>query len=375
MSDARRHRRILIAILAITLAVLAAPAVFVLLVDPFQVFHRHFLNKPAFLDGHERFQNVGLIRSYLGGNEGYQAIVLGTSMSQNFLSSRVEKDLQWGKTLRLTMSGGTPREIRYVAEAAIKTGNVRSVLWEVFTSYVGPDPEDLHDRSLFPVYLYNDEVWDDLRYVFSNGSVERAAQVLKGRYGSDLDRYSSWMDREVALGAFDKFSGDANLSSFARQLRDRRASAVPKGVTATHSFPQIDANLLPVVRTNPDVRFEIFFPPASTLNYALMPPGEFASVLAMRRYLLEQTTGMANVRLFAFDGESWITGDLGNYKDLVHYGIDINEFILGAISAGTHQLTPANLDEHLDRLIESVNGYKIHSTRSQVSLPDGNSRQ
>lgn len=44
--------------------------------------------------------------------------------------------------------------------------------------------------------------------------------------------------------------------------------------------------------------------------------------------------------------------------------MEINEFMLGAIAAGTHQLTPANIDDHLEQLIDVVTRYQIFSSRS-----------
>lgn len=369
MKTNSRYRRYLISVLALSLGSFLLPAVFVLLVDPFQIFHRHFLTPPTFMN-EGRFQVAGLVRTYLNEETGYKSMVLGTSLSQNFLPSRISTELGWPPTLQLTLPGGTAREIRFVAEKSLQAGVVRTVLWEVHVPYLHLDIEATHDEYLFPTYLYNDVRWDDLRYLFNADSVRYANRVLQGRYTTDLDRLVYWMDRSTAAGTYERFSDKDNLEGLDAKLRRHRAGL--RGTTALDAvggYPQLDANLLPVLKAYPDVQFRLYLPPVSTLRYALMTSQNFAHALSMRRYLLEQIADLPNVQLFAFDTVEWITGDLANYRDFVHFRAEINDYMLASIRRGKHRLTRDNIESYEGEFARVVGNYLVFSSHVAGSTP------
>src|SRR6187402_1436963 len=76
------------------------PSMFVFMVDPCQIFHRPlpgFLNHGFF--GMAVCQNAGLINTYLQDpDEGYDSILIGTSLSGNFLSENIAQKTAWRKT-------------------------------------------------------------------------------------------------------------------------------------------------------------------------------------------------------------------------------------------------------------------------------------
>ena len=73
------------------------------IMDPFQIFRKHDHG----FDSNQRYQNVGLINSYLNSSDGYNSIIIGTSVTENFIPSEVENLLGWGKVLKLSASGAS----------------------------------------------------------------------------------------------------------------------------------------------------------------------------------------------------------------------------------------------------------------------------
>ena len=66
------------------------------------------------------------------------------------------------------------------------------------------------------------------------------------------------------------------------------------------------------------------------------------------------------VRVFAFDNEYWITGDIGNYRDTAHlFNRDILEYILESVPLRRHQLTSENVDKYSQDLIGNVTSNRI----------------
>ena len=147
------------------------PALLVLLVDPYHIYHKGFI-KPVLFSTSERYQNAGLINSYL---DGHDAIIIGSSLSQNFDAEQVSRALGWKNTMRLTVNASTdemPQEHLQVLDKALSTGQIRHVLWEIHPQYLWVKPEALYTVSEnFPAYLYNRNLLDDYRYVFNEDVV------------------------------------------------------------------------------------------------------------------------------------------------------------------------------------------------------------
>lgn len=89
---------------------------------PITIYHRPSWYTPL-LSEEERYQNPGLAKNY-----DYDNIIIGTSMTENFLPSQVDASLG-GTTLKLSMEGSTVDEHYKIAKLALETGKVKQVLW------------------------------------------------------------------------------------------------------------------------------------------------------------------------------------------------------------------------------------------------------
>jgi len=201
---------------------------------------------------------------------------------------------------------------------------------------------------------------DDTRYLFSNDAVEMASQVLRGVYDGDFEHYSYWMDDAATGKSFQTFHRPQNLAKLSAQLQQRRAVGNTYDLHRdVGSFANIDENVMSIIEAHPEIEFILYVPPVSTLSYALKSPNAVVRALKMRRYLLDQIKGLENARLHAFDDVNWIVADIGNYKNLSHYGEDINAYILRSIQGEQHRLTAENIDDHLRAFLALVERYEI----------------
>ena len=92
------------------------------IIDPLQFYHKATWYSPVF-STEQRYQNPGLARNY-----DYDTIIIGTSMTENFIPAEVDKALG-GKTLKLSIRGSTADEHFKIASLALQTGKVKKVLW------------------------------------------------------------------------------------------------------------------------------------------------------------------------------------------------------------------------------------------------------
>ncbi|MEE8575133.1 MAG: hypothetical protein V3T30_06950, partial [Thermodesulfobacteriota bacterium] len=152
----------------VTLALfLILPSCLNYLVDPFQIYHTPFFRETTFLDN-QRYQNPGLINSYLDSSKGYDSIIIGSSMTENFIPSEIQKTMGWGKVLKLSIAGGSNKARKLMVLKALQTGKVKNVIWEVFWRYGAPERDEFNREYRFPKYLYNETLLDDYKYLLNH---------------------------------------------------------------------------------------------------------------------------------------------------------------------------------------------------------------
>lgn len=324
-----------------------AVALLVYVADPFQ----HYRGTDRLI-GPMRYMAPGLALHHP-----YEGIVLGDSMSQNFLPLLTTRIL--GRPyINLTLSGATYFEERTLLETALRTGRVREVLWGIaFSEARGAPDRSRLDRE-FPLYLYDTDPFNDVRYLFNRDvvrqAVRRAVRRASGRpWGSsDLNEFNNWYWMEGNRAGRDRV-----LARFEK----RHSRGGPRhGVPATYDLATMkanfDLNILAPIRAHPEVRFNVFVPPFTTLYFADMRskrPDFFALVVAYYRHVFHALAPLPNVRLHDFDLVP-LTRDLDLYKDLRHYQMPVNAWILRQIEAGRYRVVPRNADAVLDAFVAVI---------------------
>ena len=107
----------------------------------------------------------------------------------------------------------------------------------------------------------------------------------------------------------------------------------------------------------PHVRFDLFFPPYSILEYKYYErqnPLLFDRLLAFRTLMIRALIDRPNVRIFAFDDVPSITHVLDNYKDIAHYRREVNEYMVDSMKTGRHQVKPDDQMGSIARLKEQT---------------------
>lgn len=92
-------------------------------IDPFHQYKIDTSKPIAFTN--ERYQNAGLAK-----NLKYDSIILGTSMTENFVLNEVENYLNFGKVLKLSLAGSSAKEQSTTLQTAISSNKeLKNVLW------------------------------------------------------------------------------------------------------------------------------------------------------------------------------------------------------------------------------------------------------
>ena len=68
---------------------------------------------------------------------------------------------------------------------------------------------------------------------------------------------------------------------------------------------------------------------------------------------------LKNVTIFDFQTEDKVTHNLNNYKDIVHYSANINNWMIEQIMKKNYLVTSENIDENIQKLYDQTIKYKL----------------
>lgn len=335
---------------------------FIYTVDPLQFYHKEKLFTPKF-SWQERYQNPGLAKNY-----DYDMIILGSSMTENFLPSEVGEKLD-ANVLKLSVEGSTAKEQYLTANVAFRTGQVQKVLWGL--DYFAFRGNNVTDQGEFPYYLYDTNPLNDYKYLFNESNIRDAYYVIKqsdlrAANGTSLERLNNWdktvkYGRDLVIQNWDS----ARYSETAYGDNEDPLEEVEK------SF---DDNVLSLVKAHPETTFYFYYPPYSILRqevWYVTNPQRYANQLEMKRYMFDKLSAYPNVSIHEFQTDDDITYELDNYKDLSHHSGAINSLIADEIAKGTHLVTADNLESEillLQRQAENVVVNKDEGTVFSIDL-------
>ena len=171
---------------------------------------------------------------------------------------------------------------------------------------------------------------------------------------------------------YERFQSTSSL----KRLQEKIGSTIPQvEMVLTPNcgrFPMVTQHLVEFAESlqRKGVELDIIIPPYSLAIYrtwsfrrdivARMAEPFLETQLDLRRCLVNAVANMPMVRVFAFDNEYWITGDIGNYRDTAHlFNRDILEYILESVPLRRHQLTSENVDKYSQDLIGNVTSNRI----------------
>ena len=278
-----------------------------------------------YLKAQEREMNPGIARSLK-----YDTVIIGSSMMENLDPDYVEKLAGW-KTVNLAVEGSTAYEQRRNLEVALRTGQVKRVIWGMDWGSFSHPPYESSPGPGVPDYLYeDDDPADYVKYIF-NISVLRAS--LKRMAGIDLVH-------ERELGRLHNWNDAYRFGCEEIEVEEQRFRRIgdifqhhKTGVYASN----LETNFMSLVDAYPNITFYALIPPYSAQwlrslgSYNVFALNDY---LGFRRYLA--TVQRPNLQVFDFMSDEKIITDGSNYRDLAHFSEDVNEMMFRRMYEGEH---------------------------------------
>ena len=315
-------------VIGATVLILALLAAATAVIDPFLHYHNPlpFLEYPLRDD---RYENDGMARHY-----SYDSVITGTSMSMNFKCS--EFDALWdAQSLKIAYSGATFHEL---GENLRRCYSYRPKLRYVVCSLDGSRlnaPADGDAYTGYPVYLYDNNPWNDVYYLLNKEVVPKTLAVINytraGEKTPDRDLYGNW----------------AQYKSFGAATVLKDVTLLPVSEEELYLTPEdletisdnVTQNFLQLAQEHPDTEFYFFFPPYSVCYWdSLVRSRQIGAQLKAQELAAQILLTAENVHVFDFSKRTDITGNLDYYTDPLHYGESVSSELLRCMSAGECEL-------------------------------------
>lgn len=328
-------------------------------IDPFLQYRQPTLYK-TFYYGNQRALNAGFAKNY-----DYSSIVTGSSMSENFLISKVSEIMK--NPIKLSISGGSAHEIFNTLDTAFRSKNkIENVLLGLDINAVSGKADRLrYGDSSFPLYLYDYNYLNDIFYLASFDTLKESIKILfssiirdKNDLNWNYENMYQWQHKHE-----NEFGKDKVLQMLKNAPLTNNFNKLEYSFdTMKKSF---DLNYLQLVKNNPDVHFIFFYPPYSVIAFKdWQKRGILEDIIKFKLYVVEKFSKLSNVSLYDFQSAVEVTTNLDNYKDFTHYHQNINNWLIDMIKEDRYIVTTENINNHLASLREQIREYDLKNLTS-----------
>jgi hypothetical protein len=125
---------------------------------------------------------------------------------------------------------------------------------------------------------------------------------------------------------------------------------------------RFEQDAIGLIEKNPDVKFDIYFPPYSILQFVAMrdtSPATLKIVYDFSTCAASRLLQYPNVSLHDFRAAREITHDLNNYADVIHHSPAIDLKVLSMLAEGKYVVDRAAPTAPLEHLKAQIEAYRI----------------
>lgn len=332
----------LIRVLVITLTILIMLGGIVYLWDPYNYYR---INDGKLKYVASAYIDAGIIR-----NAEYDAAMIGSSVSQNFDVQRFRDKM--GIELVKVNTGGISLEQRDLFYQALERENKADIYFiEVAISTFNAPDDKLEDT---PVYLYDDCVWNDYKYLYGYETWMRGMPVSMAYFGMELlgiktgtmhnlesvDNVGDWYYRKKVGKTIFLNNYLAGSGSISKQSVDGMYERM---------INNVDKKLTTIIKE--DNQYVFYFPPYSAALWSDAESAGYAEIwYDVKQYCIEKLLDYPNVEVYDFQYTDEIC-NLENYRDVTHYGKSLNDWMTDCFASGEWRITAySDIERNIERL-------------------------
>ncbi len=334
------------------------------IIDPLQCFRTATWYTPLY-DPNERVQSPCLVRTH-----DFDTIIVGASHVENFDPVYVDNALD-AATLKTAIAASTLYEQNKLMNLAVDSGKLKHVVWGLDTNILFDEPDRVRDDIVpFPFHIYEPAMYNNILFLLDPYIYKHYVKMVIHHFTGIYDDFTQlrylnyWEDkftfsRERMLEFYDMVQKE-DVRAIENTNNDLIAAAPEDASTEN-----IDNNVVRLVEQNPDVTFNIFFPPYSILRFVDLYEKDrnlFEIELKLKQHLIDRLLTFEHVHLYDFQHEDKITFDLNNYKDLSHFSSNINQHIIDALKKKESVLQKEQSSSTISSLRRQVENFDFSQT-------------
>lgn len=357
-----KSKKYVISFAIIVMGILISVGTLVYVVDPYFHYHKPDTEKFYYSLYNERYQNDGIVKHFE-----YDAIITGTSMTENFKSSEMD-NLFSVNSIKVPFSGGAYKEINDNLKVAFQSNNnIKIVLRSMDMNYFFDDSEKITAIDVdLPKYLYDKKILNDVYYIFSKNVYKLCISRLMNRSKvgiTSFDNYSNWSkNHKCGINSVLKKGSVSND----KPNEFNHLTTEDKKVI----YDNIYNNVMQIANEHLDTKFYCFITPYSAVWWnQQISNGNIYRQIEAEKYIIELLLSCDNIYLFSFNNVTDITTDLNNYIDPSHYAEWINSWMLKAMANNEYRITYDNYNSYIEN---EENFYSLYNYEELMNQEDYN---
>ncbi len=338
MRDTVTKNRFIKAFTAAALIMLILTASVVVLFDPFYVYHKPLPHLKAVLNDKE-YQCTGTLKHF-----DYDAVIAGSSVCENYNNGWFDEGFGV-KSVKAIRSYGATADIIYLLDMAFEHRDIKTVFYNIDPSSLYTMTETTFESTGCPVYLYDDNPFNDWKYLLNKDVLLEKIPFMIAKSFSDYDEGDSY--------------NWAQWKTFHHLMCMTMYERLPEiaPMEDEHMYDDIaheNTDLITdMLKAHPDTEFIFFFSPYSMCWWDnAYRNGERDAVLPAERICIEELITYDNAKVYYYQDDADIITNLDNYMDTIHFSKDINHFICDSLIEGRDEITEDNIDEVLSGMYE-----------------------
>jgi hypothetical protein len=340
-------------------------------VDPLQLFGPAHIFR-AMYSNDSRMQDAGLIRS-----QDFDTILMGTSLAIHFRQSDIDRVLG-GRSLKLALNGSTSSGQSFVLAAAL-AGHPKRIIWQM-DDWIFRDGPDVDSDIYLPADLYRRNARGIASYLFSGAMARESAWILLRSikpiepiiarltngvmFKFPISRVDDINILRPEVDVHEAYNAGRSVAAFKRIVNPVRSAYLAEGYNYDAMVRNFERDTIELIAKNPDVKFEIYFPPYSILQFVAMrdaAPAALNIVYKFTAYVSERLAAYPNATLHDFRVAKEITHDLGNYADVIHHSPVVDLKLLSLLAERKYVVDRAAPLASLERLKAQVEAYRTEN--------------
>lgn len=315
-----------------------------IIVDPFMQYHAPLRGMESYYKYTQEYAMYWVIGR--AKHTPADAAIVGSSLSNHISEDKLAE--QSGlRVVALKKSAGRPNIYTMFLNESLKRNDLQLIWYELNFPHL-----HMQYEGDIPMYLYNSNPVDDVKYLLSKDVLKMSAYVLFSRLGHLGD------DGKPAQAVFEvdraQSTSKYNTLAVARSLYVRHDKVANKNSVIDYekkAKKDVEENIIPFLEKYPETKFVFIMPCISILNtYDQCREGTVDDYFAIYKDIMLRLLKYENVEIHMFTDMDGFVDNLDNYKDRVHYSPAGGDLIVDGLKSGEYRVIEENIDERLQHL-------------------------